>query len=259
MPEILIKYGARHQMAQQNQTASLFDFEEEEMAKEARPRIRSAMEWAPIVRLDKERELVGMYLSAHPLDPYYLELTYGTTTTLGGREDIIPADGLEITFGGIVTDFTERLTRNGRKMYIVKLEDFTSSSDFVLFEDQKNLYGHLCQPGTAIMVRGRYQANRSGEIRFAIGSINLLEQFRGKLIKGITFNLVINECIAFSDRIRAQEKQQEGQRVELRFLVYSPELDRNILLSSGKYIYINKQFLSQLNEDGVPFTIDKFN
>ena len=259
VPEILIKYGARYQNAKQNQTASLFDFADEELAMESRPRIRPAVEWAPIVRLDKERELVGMYLSAHPLDPYYLELTYGTTTTLGGREDIIPTDGLEITFGGIVTEFTERLTRTGRKMYIVKLEDFTSSSDFILFDDQKNLYGHLCQPGTAILVRGRYQANRSGDIRFNIGSINPLEQFRGKLIRGITFNLVTEDCPEFTERIRKQEKQQDGQRVELRFLVYSPELNRNILLTSGKHIYINKPFLTALKEDGVQFTIDKFN
>ncbi len=259
VPEILIKYGARHQAAKQSQTASLFDFDEAELALESRPRIRPAVEWAPIVRLDKERDLVGMYLSAHPLDPYYLELTYGTTTTLAGRDDIIPVDGLDVSFGGIVTEFTERLTRNGRKMYIVKLEDFTSSSDFVIFEEQRNLYGHLCQPGTAIMVRGRYLANRSGDIRFNIASINPLEQFRGKLIRGITFNLALTDCPEFTERILKQEKQRDGQRVEVRFVVYAPDINRNIMLTSSKHIYINKSFLTSLTEDGIPFTIDKFN
>ena len=123
VPEQLLRYGALHQNAQRRNEASLFDFDDEQLNTEARPRIRPAMPWADVVRLDKERELVGMYLSAHPLDPYYLELTYGTGLTLAQREELVAKDGLEVAFGGIVTEQTERMTRTGRKMMIVKLED----------------------------------------------------------------------------------------------------------------------------------------
>ena len=150
-------------------------------------------------------------------------------------------------------------TKFGLVMKLKPSKDFTSSSDFVIFEEQRNLYGHLCQPGTAIMVRGRYLANRSGDIRFNIASINPLEQFRGKLIRGITFNLALTDCPEFTERILKQEKQRDGQRVEVRFVVYAPDINRNIMLTSSKHIYINKSFLTSLTEDGIPFTIDKFN
>jgi len=256
VPEQLLRYGALHQNAQRRNEASLFDFDDEQLNTEARPRIRPAMPWADVVRLDKERELVGMYLSAHPLDPYYLELTYGTGLTLAQREELVAKDGLEVAFGGIVTEQTERMTRTGRKMMIVKLEDFSSSTEFIMFEDQAAQYGHIARVGNPVLVKGRYQANRNGDIRFNIVSIQPLEQWRGKLIDHITVSISAKENLASAaELLNTQISEGDGTRVGLRLEVYDPVINRKVTLASGHHIKINKKFLRRLDDLGCEYKV----
>ena len=214
------------------------------------------MPWADVVRLDKERELVGMYLSAHPLDPYYLELTYGTGLTLAQREELVAKDGLEVAFGGIVTEQTERMTRTGRKMMIVKLEDFSSSTEFIMFEDQAAQYGHIARVGNPVLVKGRYQANRNGDIRFNIVSIQPLEQWRGKLIDHITVSISAKENLASAaELLNTQISEGDGTRVGLRLEVYDPVINRKVTLASGHHIKINKKFLRRLDDLGCEYKV----
>ncbi len=262
MPEQMLRYGALHQNAKRQQTASLFDdLDDEQVSLDARPRINPAPEWSQIVKLDKERELVGMYLSAHPLDPFYLELTYGTSVRLIERDDVVPADGLEVSFGGIITERTERITRKGSKMLVVKLEDFTGASEFLMFEESINTFGHHVQVGRPVLVRGRYTKNmRTEEIRFGVTAISPLEQFKGKMLDSITISLAVTECNdAMRTIIKEQSQSTDGQRVQLKFSIYSPELNRSIILSSGTSICIDRKFLNTLDELGTPFVIERKN
>jgi len=260
VPEILLRYGALHQNAMRRQEASLFDFDVEQLNTEARPRIHHAMEWAPIVRLDRERELVGMYLSAHPLDPYYIELNYGTSFRLAEREEVPHADGQEVTFGGIVTERSERTTRQGKQMLIVKLEDFTGTTEVIMFEEQMREYGHHIAVGRPILVRGIYKANRfNGELRFNITAIRPLDDFKDKMVQEFTVSLTRSQCTSdVADMLLTQLNQGEGQPVNLNILV-DTELEgrtSRLKLSSGKHIRVNRKFLKHLNDLDIQFTLN---
>ncbi len=111
---------------------------------ESRPKIPSAPNWDALVRLNKERDLVGMYLSA-PLDPYWLEVTLGVETTAVEKNDISRPTPAPIVFAGMVVGLEERKTFSG-SMTIVKVEDYSGTTDFALFEKQKAEFGHLCVP-----------------------------------------------------------------------------------------------------------------
>lgn len=259
VPEVLLRYGAMHQNAQRQQQASLFDFEEDQLNNEARPKILPAPSWRNIAKLDRERELIGMYLSAHPLDPYYLELNYGMTCTLDQRADEDIVDGKESIYGGIVTERTERTTRQGRPMMLVKIEDFTASSEFVLFEDQITKFAHLLTEGQAVVIRGVHKANRSGEIRFNITNVNTLDQYKGKLLESFTINLSVNECN--DDMVKCLDHttsgREESVKLPLHFRIYDPEIDRSVVLSSSNPIDIDRKFLNELKEKEIQYSFER--
>lgn len=259
VPEVLLRYGAMHQNAQRQQQASLFDFEEDQLNNEARPKILPAPSWRNIAKLDRERELIGMYLSAHPLDPYYLELNYGMTCTLDQRADEDIVDGKESIYGGIVTERTERTTRQGRPMMLVKIEDFTASSEFVLFEDQITKFAHLLTEGQAVVIRGVHKANRSGEIRFNITNVNILDQYKGKLLESFTINLTVNECN--DDMVKCLDHttsgREESVKLPLHFRIYDPEIDRSVVLSSSNPIDIDRKFLNELKEKEIQYSFER--
>lgn len=260
VPEQLLRYGSLHQNALRKQEASLFDFDDEQLNTEARPKIRPATEWAPIVKLDKERELVGMYLSAHPLDPYYIELNYGTTFRLADREDFNVADGAEVCFGGIVVERTERTTRKGTPMLVIKLEDFTATTDFVMFSEQIDQFGHMLQVGRPVLVKGAYRKDRFGDsIRFNIVSVSPLDAFKGKMVNSLTIGLRADQCNeASSASIMTQMTEGDGQRVALSFAIDTglPGRDRKLFLHSGKSIKVDKNFVKYLEEQEIPFTLE---
>lgn len=259
VPEVLLRYGAMHQNAQRQQQASLFDFEEDQLNNEARPKIIPAPAWRNIAKLDRERELIGMYLSAHPLDPYYLELNYGMTCTLDQRVDEEVVDGKESWYGGIVTERTERTTRQGRQMMVVKIEDFTASAEFFLFEDQMMKFGHLLTEGQAVVIRGVHKANRNGDIRFNISNVNTIDQYKGKLLESITIALTVAECN--DDMIKQLDHKSNGrdesQSLPLRFRIYDPEIDRTINLTSSSPIEVDRKFLNELKEKEIQFTFER--
>lgn len=259
VPEVLLRYGAMHQNAQRQQQASLFDFEEDQLNNEARPKILPAPSWRNIAKLDRERELIGMYLSAHPLDPYYLELNYGMTCTLDQRADEDIVDGKESIYGGIVTERTERTTRQGRPMMVVKIEDFTASTEFVLFEDQITKFAHLLTEGQAVVIRGVHKANRSGEIRFNITNVNTLDQYKGKLLESFTITLTVNECN--DDMVKCLDHttsgREESVKLPLHFRIYDPEIDRSVTLSSSTPIDIDRKFLNELKEKEIQYSFER--
>ena len=86
--EQLLRYGAQHQNEARMASVSLFGFDDEEVLSESRPKIPAAPAWDNLVRLNKERQLVGMYLSAHPLDPYWLEVNFGAQMTAAEKNEI---------------------------------------------------------------------------------------------------------------------------------------------------------------------------
>ena len=83
--------------------------------------------------LDKEKELVGMYLSAHPLDPYYMEINYGCSHNIKTYLEETPADGKELSFGGMVVSFEAKPTKSGGQFGIMKIEDYNGSTELRFF------------------------------------------------------------------------------------------------------------------------------
>ncbi len=260
LSEQLLRYGQRYQKDEEESMGSLFSFDDSTfgLKDSARPPIKPALQWPDAQRLERERELVGMYLSAHPLDPYYMELTYGTKTQISGLDEIAPAENLEVTFGGMVTAYETRPTRKGGQFGILKLEDYSGSTELRFFGQQVFDFGRYGIPGTPIFVRCQYRRRfrDSKELSFDVVDVRPIENLKGKLIKGIAIRLDINDAQpAIAEILRDFATKDRDNAGLLTVRIYDPSIDRHMTFTSKHRVNINRELIQTLEGLGIDFTV----
>ena len=154
--------------------------------------------WPTLVKLSKEKEVVGMYISGHPLDDYKLELKSFCKHNLKLlNEDLSRFLHLETSVAGIVIDFESRIDKRGNEFGIVTIEDFDDAYKFFLFSEDYLKYKHLFQVGNSLFVKGKVQQKKWGkspsEVEFKIFSIELLRDLREKLAKNIELTIDLTD------------------------------------------------------------------
>ena len=257
LSELLARYGQNYQNSKDSQENSLFGGFEENLNIAGRPQIKPAIAWADIAKLDKERELVGMYLSGHPLDPYYIEIKYGCSHSLKEFSEEEPVENREYLLGGMVIDYTIKQGRKGN-FGILKIEDFTGTTEFALFGQDFIDYGKFGIAGTPVLIRGRFGRRfANSDIRFQITGMSLLEQSKGHLIDGITISVnaeMLNENLhgVLNDLIKSSLEN----RANLFFRIKDSELNRSLKLAAGVKIPINRHLINTLEDMELDFEIN---
>jgi len=264
LSEQLLRYGQSYQNAQHEAIASLFG-DDTSMNTAGRPPIIHAVPWIPAVKLERERELVGLYLSAHPLDPYYMEIKFGCNTTVKQFAEDTFTPGQEITFGGLVTDYAIRNTKTGMQYGVIRIEDYSGSGEIALFRKDYIQYGNFGKPGTPILVRGTYEASQSGRSYFRIAQIQLLDELKGKMLHAITVKLPNTQVTkAFSDILLEFVKEgHESHRADpdmqlgnLRLRVHDPESNRAVTFTSPERLPMTRQLTEVLDELDVEYSFN---
>lgn len=191
--ETLVRYGNKFQTDKNTTTNSLFGGDDFAIAI-TKPEIPKCERWSDLERLNKEKELVGIYLSAHPLDEYRIILTYVCNTGMVEINDKDSLVGKELLFGGIVTDFREGMTKKGSPYGIIKIEDFTGSGEVALFGKDYIDYGKFGKQGMYLLIKARVEDRyNSGRLSLSIGSIQLLQEEKDRLIEKISITVPIHD------------------------------------------------------------------
>ncbi len=254
----LVKYGQNYQRDRQEQSASLFDdIADPALNTAGRPPVKPAVPWVQTEVLSKERELVGRYLSAHPLDPFYMELRYATTSIKDfTSEDYLIEEGKEIILGGMATKFETRPGKNG-PWGILTLEDHTGSTEIRLFGQTYSQFNGYCTNGQFIRVIGKYQRRfRESELRFNIVSITRLDDIKNKVVKGIAIQLPTGRLNkSFLGLIKEHAHTSRENLGELHFTIYDPKLNRAINLTAQRTIPINKELVEILDSENIDYKI----
>ena len=258
--EQLIHYGQAFQKDKKEQSVSLFDdlfSADDSLSTAGRPPIKPAPSMAPVELLAKEHELVGMYLSAHPLDPYYMELTYGTTHIADfTSDDFEIIEGREIRLGGMVIDMQ---SRPGKRGYwgIVKIEDLTGTTEFRMFGNTYANFNGYCTPGQQILITGKFERRYNSDTpEFNITSVSLLSDMQGRVVSGISIQLPttqVSDAIAGIIREAVQSSTSGGGRLEFRF--YDPKINRAITMSAGVRIPVTRALVSQLDSLEIEYKV----
>ncbi len=247
--ETLIRYGNKYQQDKMGAMNSLFG--DDSSFQIARPEIPKAERWSDLERLNKERELIGIYLSAHPLDDYEFILKYVCNADTQKLQNLDALNGRDITFGGMVVAVREGQTRNGNPYTIFKIEDYSGSYEMALFSEDSVNFGRYARIGLSIYIMARVQPKRyRDELEVKISSISLLSEMKDKLVSKITLQLPLSELNDTTvSELSTLAKNNSGNSL-LYFQIIGEEAHMNIqLFSRPAKIQVNKHFINYLKDN----------
>ena len=192
--DTLVRYGQTYQQEKAEMQNSLFGAFGDGVEIAQPPVPKNDERWSDIERLNKERDLVGIYLSAHPLDEYKIVLDNLCNARCAELADRCAAlvDREDITLGGIVTGVQSRFGKNNNPWGIVTLEDFDGSGELVLFgKDWLDLNGKFIE-GAAVYITGKMaqRFQHSDQKEFKVTNVELLQDVKEKSVDRITITLV---------------------------------------------------------------------
>ena len=184
--DTLVRYGNRYQTDKSMAVNSLFGGEN--VIEVATPEIPQAERWSDLDRLNKERELVGIYLSAHPLDEYAVILENVCNTHMAELENREALAGREITMGGIVTAVRRGISKNGKPYGIAKIEDYSGSAELPFFGNDWVTWQNYLGERMFLYLKARCLPNQwnKEKLDLRVTSIELLPDVKEKLIEKIT-------------------------------------------------------------------------
>lgn len=245
--EKLIRYGNKIQNENNSMQQSLFG-DTGEGSGVQKPAIPDGEEWPQIVLLEKEKNLIGIYLTAHPLDDYKVEIDNFCSGDVGLKDiknDIEKYKGRDFTFGGMVVAAREATSKNGKPFATLTLSDYTDTYEFFFFGQDYVSFHNYCKTGLFILVKGTVkQRFKSDYYEFKASQIELLSEARKNYVNSVTVNIPldkINESII--NEIEKLAQNNKGSAL-LKFNVYDPENNMFInLFSRSKRINLSDDFI----------------
>jgi DNA polymerase-3 subunit alpha len=245
----LVRFGQQYQQDKMAAANSLFGGMDTQIAI-VTPPIPPYESWSTIERLSKEKELVGIYLSAHPLDDYGLilhNMCNTTCTEIGNRDGYADLSSRqEITFGGIVTKVTQRFSKRGQPFGLVTIEDFDGSGEIALFGDDWGRWAGRFIEGVSLYVTAQCVKKfaTSQNYSLVIQNVEYLQSVKDNRIERFTIHVkskaidetVVNDILSMVG--------DEAGNTELYFNINDEENNTNVLLRARHHkIEVNKNLV----------------
>ena len=230
----LIRYGIKYQQDKALAQNSLFGSSEAvEIKKPEAP--TDYQEWGELLRLNKEREYVGIYLTAHPLDEYYVILHDICNTKIEELEDLENLVDRELTIGGIVSGYKEGRTKRGNPYGRVVIEDYTGSYEFVLFGRDMIEWKNYFLEGNILYIRAKVQNRpyREDLLELKIAGIDLLSEIKDKLINKLTVTVYPDKLNSQTTEELAVMMRENTGNVEVYFKIVDSDEHMYVLMKSS--------------------------
>ena len=245
--DLLMRYGQQFQQTQNEAQFSLFGMDDIELKK---PAIPETEEWTALERLNKERSLVGIYLSAHPLDEYYVILQNVCNLKLAQMDDLTPFAGQSVRLGGIVTEIRSGTSKNGKPYGVATIEDFSGTGEIMLYGDNWVKWGNYLCVDRSVLISGTVEKHlfRDGEYELRIGHIDWLADASDKVIEQIT--VTVNIAALSKDDVEmlsAYARENNGNTALRLVFVDATNPHNKLRMKSRKYcIKVTRQFLNDI-------------
>lgn len=191
--EMVIKYANKMQLEAESAQASLFGGDGG--VETPRPKVTPIEPFGDIEKLNIERDVVGLYISGHPLDDFAFEIDNFCNTELKELEDLTQLQGKEVKLAGIVSGFAHRTTKTGKPFGTLTMEDYNGNFTFFLFGEDYIKFKEYLMQGWFLYIQGTVAERKWGERRleFKIRTIELLNDLRDKKSKGVMVNVNLAE------------------------------------------------------------------
>ena len=248
--DVVVRYGNSFQQDKFQAQTSLFGGMEVSVSHPSIP--KNIPTWGNLERLNKERELVGIYLSAHPLDEYSIILDYVCNTKLNQleeqKEELSKME--EVTIGGIVTSVRTGESKNGSPYGIVKMEDFVGSGELPLFGTDWITYRNFFTEGSSLFIRIKVEPHRfrPGIFNINVKSVELMSEVKDKAIQKITFDVPLDKLTSTMVEDLAEIVKENPGEADLVFNIHTSDSNKVSLMSRNVKVRVGKQLVQYIKE-----------
>ena len=246
--EKAIRYGAKFQENENSSQVSLFG--ETSDIQIAEPVVPPCEDWSMMEKLAKEKEVVGIYISGHPLDDFKFEMKYFCNSKLEALRDLVPHVNKSLSFGGIITNVQHRVAKNGKGWATFVLEGYDESYEFKIFGEEYMKSRHYLIPNSftylKVMVKEGWadkETGKKGEPRLQFSDFKILQDVLGLFAKKLIIHLNINDLQPdFIHRLSAIFQENKGDHtvtfevLELEKIKRQVEVAPQILVASEEVV-----------------------
>ena len=243
--DVLVRYGSKYQADRDANMNSLFG-DMNEAVDIATPSIPDAPEWSALDRLNKEKELVGIYISAHPLDEYRVILENVCNVGMAQIDDRTSLLNKDLVLGGVVTAVRESRMKNGKPCGFTRIEDFTGSGEIALFGEPWLKWCNMMKVGNFLYINAKCVQNRymPERIDFVINQIELLQDVRDKAISSLKICMPVTMLDKeFVDDIDTMTRTEGNVTLKFEF---TEGLNKVDLTSGERRINVTQELVSYL-------------
>ncbi len=251
--EHAIRYGHQYQDQKEKNVISLFGDITDQILEE--PDIEPGEEWIKPVKLEKEKEVTGIYISGHPLDDYRMELQNYINCDL---ENVHLAKNAPIRIAGLITEVNHGVSQKGLGYARFTIQDYMGSFSTAIFNEDYEKYKDILTKGQVIFIEGRYQTySKSTRTFFKIKDLRLLAGLSEELTRSITVRVPIETIDGvFIDRLKNICNQHTGNH-EFKLQVFDLEENLDLNLKATKYkVTVDSHFIDQLSELGLKYRLN---
>ncbi|GLB48597.1 DNA polymerase III subunit alpha [Neptunitalea lumnitzerae] len=260
--EKAVKYGAKYQENENSSQVSLFGEASDVQIPE--PVIPNCDTWGTLEKLKKEKDVVGIYISGHPLDDFKLTMEHFCKNSLADLKDLNQVVNREITIAGVMTDFQHRETKNGKGWGTFIIEDYNDSYEFRLFnEDYLNFRQYMRMNEflfIKLFVREGWikkDTGVRGEPRVQINSMQQLQDVMEEMARKIAIHLNIVDLKENTiQQISNLFNDYPGEN-QVSFVIHQPDEDLKLTMQSRKRkVNITAEFLQILKQQSIIYKLN---
>jgi DNA polymerase III subunit alpha len=260
--EKTIKYANKYQENENSAQVSLFGDASDIQIPE--PEVPPCEEWGTMEKLAREKEVVGIYISGHPLDDFKIEMNTFCNATISLFNDLENYINRELTFGGVVTDVQHRISKQGKGWASFTVEDYVDSHEFRIFGEEYLKFRHFLMISNFVYVRAfvkegwtNRETGKKGDPRIQFNSFQLLHDVMDTYAKKLSIQLNIEDLkedkIA---NIKELLQLHKGNNL-LNFVIYDTEEQIKLNMSSRKQkVKISQELLNELAEESIHYKLN---
>ena len=257
--ETLIRYGQLYQNEMAQARNSLFGGDN--AVEIATPPIIKGEQWSDIERLNKEREYVGIYLSAHPLDEYRIVLDNLCNTKCAELNDLSTlSDREDIIFGGIVTSNQQKYTKNGKPCGFVNIEDYNGTGQLAFFGEDWGKWNGMLIVGSSVYITAkcvpRFRDSNLYDLK--VQNIEYLPTVKERSIDRFTINITTDDLDSLVVEELNQIIREHPGKTKLFFQLHDRKGNNHVLLKSRTHEIDVRQDLIKFieNHDFLDYNIN---
>jgi DNA polymerase-3 subunit alpha len=260
--EKVIKYGAKFQENENSAQVSLFGDASEVQIPE--PMVPPCEEWGTMEKLRREKEVVGIYISGHPLDDFKTEIKSFCNANVACATDLPSYVNRELTFAGVITDVQHRVSKNGKGWAAFTMEDYTDSFEFRIFGEEYLKFRHFLMINSFAYVKlfvregwTNKDTGKKGDPRMQFNSFMMLQEVMETYARKLTIKLNIteleeNKVLQLKDTLINHKGEHP-----INFIVYEMEEKIKVNLSSRRQkVQISTELLHCLEEQNVHYKLN---